>query len=71
MLTDMETCYKVMREVLRSMTPESNGFGIEPELTAKIFGTTASTSSDYLRRAATTKGRRSRGATASSRCGCC
>ena len=38
MLTDMETCYKVMRtEVLRSFTLESNGFGIEPELTAKIF----------------------------------
>ena len=38
MLTDMETCYKVMRtEVLRSMTLESAGFGIEPELTAKIF----------------------------------
>jgi glycosyltransferase involved in cell wall biosynthesis len=37
-LTDMETCYKVMRtEVLRSFTLESNGFGIEPELTAKIF----------------------------------
>jgi glycosyltransferase involved in cell wall biosynthesis len=38
MLTDMETCYKVMRiEVVRSMTLHSNGFGIEPELTAKIF----------------------------------
>lgn len=38
MLTDMETCYKVMRtEVLRSMQLQSNGFGIEPELTAKIF----------------------------------
>ena len=38
MLSDMETCYKVMRtEVLRSFTLESNGFGIEPELTAKIF----------------------------------
>jgi glycosyltransferase involved in cell wall biosynthesis len=38
MLTDMETCYKVMRtEVLRSMKLESDGFGIEPELTAKIF----------------------------------
>jgi glycosyltransferase involved in cell wall biosynthesis len=38
MLTDMETCYKVMRtEVLRSFSVESNGFGIEPELTAKIF----------------------------------
>jgi glycosyltransferase involved in cell wall biosynthesis len=38
MLTDMETCYKVMRtEVLKAMTLESDGFGIEPELTAKIF----------------------------------
>jgi glycosyltransferase involved in cell wall biosynthesis len=38
MLTDMETCYKVMRtEVLRSFKVKSNGFGIEPELTAKIF----------------------------------
>lgn len=38
MLTDMETCYKVMRtEVLRSFTVHSNGFGIEPEMTAKIF----------------------------------
>jgi len=38
MLTDMETCYKAMRvDVLRSMTLESNGFGIEPEITAKIF----------------------------------
>lgn len=38
MLSDMETCYKVMRvEVLRSMTLQSNGFGIEPEITAKIF----------------------------------
>jgi glycosyltransferase involved in cell wall biosynthesis len=37
-LTDMETCFKVMRvEVLRSMTLKSNRFGIEPELTAKIF----------------------------------
>jgi glycosyltransferase involved in cell wall biosynthesis len=38
MLTDMETCYKVMRrEVLQDMNLRSNGFGIEPELTAKIF----------------------------------
>ncbi len=38
MLSDMETCYKVMRtEVLRSMSLKSNSFGIEPELTAKIF----------------------------------
>jgi glycosyltransferase involved in cell wall biosynthesis len=38
MLTDMETCYKAMRiDVLRSMTLKSSGFGIEPEITAKIF----------------------------------
>jgi glycosyltransferase involved in cell wall biosynthesis len=38
MLTDMETCFKLMRiEVIRSMTLKSNRFGIEPELTAKIF----------------------------------
>jgi glycosyltransferase involved in cell wall biosynthesis len=38
MLTDMETCYKMMRTtVVRSLTVRSNGFGVEPELTAKIF----------------------------------
>jgi glycosyltransferase involved in cell wall biosynthesis len=38
MLSDMETCYKVMRrEVLQGMDLKSNGFGIEPEMTAKIF----------------------------------
>ena len=38
MLTDMETCYKVMRvEVLKSFRLRSEGFGIEPEMTAKIF----------------------------------
>jgi glycosyltransferase involved in cell wall biosynthesis len=38
MLSDMETCYKVMRtDVLRSMNLKSDGFGIEPELTAKVF----------------------------------
>jgi glycosyltransferase involved in cell wall biosynthesis len=38
MLTDMETCYKAMRvEVLRSFRLESDGFGVEPEITAKIF----------------------------------
>jgi hypothetical protein len=36
-LTDMETCYKVMRrEVLAGLTLKSNRFGIEPEITAKI-----------------------------------
>jgi glycosyltransferase involved in cell wall biosynthesis len=38
MLTDMETCFKAMRvNVLQAMTLKSNRFGIEPELTAKIF----------------------------------
>lgn len=37
-LTDMETCYKAMRvDVLRSFRLRSDGFGIEPEITAKIF----------------------------------
>jgi glycosyltransferase involved in cell wall biosynthesis len=37
-LTDMETCFKAMRaDVLQSFEVHSNGFGIEPELTAKIF----------------------------------
>ena len=36
-LTDMETCYKVFRaEVIKRITIEQNGFGIEPELTAKV-----------------------------------
>ncbi|MFC1862360.1 glycosyltransferase family 2 protein [Thermodesulfobacteriota bacterium] len=36
-LTDMETCYKVFRtEILRDIELEQKGFGIEPELTAKI-----------------------------------
>jgi glycosyltransferase involved in cell wall biosynthesis len=38
MLTDMETCYKVMRaEIAKGMDLQSKGFGIEPEMTAKIF----------------------------------
>jgi len=36
-LSDMETGYKVFRvEVLRNITVESNRFGIEPEITAKV-----------------------------------
>jgi glycosyltransferase involved in cell wall biosynthesis len=38
MLSDMETCYKVMRaEVIKGMVLRSTQFEIEPELTAKIF----------------------------------
>ena len=38
MLTDMETCYKVFRaEVIKGITIRSNGFDLEPEITAKIF----------------------------------
>lgn len=37
-LTDMETCYKVMRaDVARSLALESNRFDIEPEITAKLL----------------------------------
>jgi len=36
-LTDMETCYKVFRaEVIQGLKLESERFGIEPEITAKI-----------------------------------
>ncbi len=36
-LTDMETCYKVFRrEVLHGITIESQRFGFEPEITAKM-----------------------------------
>ena len=37
-LTDMETCYKVMRvEVARSLTLSANRFDIEPEITARLL----------------------------------
>jgi glycosyltransferase involved in cell wall biosynthesis len=37
-LTDMETCYKVMRiELARGLDLESNRFDIEPEITAKLL----------------------------------
>jgi glycosyltransferase involved in cell wall biosynthesis len=37
-LTDMETCFKAIRsDVLKSITLRSDGFGIEPEITAKLF----------------------------------
>lgn len=36
-LTDMETCYKVFRkEVIKTITIESDRFGVEPEITAKV-----------------------------------
>jgi glycosyltransferase involved in cell wall biosynthesis len=36
-LTDMETCYKACRrEVIQSLDLREDGFGIEPELTAKV-----------------------------------
>jgi glycosyltransferase involved in cell wall biosynthesis len=36
-LTDMETCYKVFRrDVIQSIKLNSNRFGIEPEITAKL-----------------------------------
>jgi glycosyltransferase involved in cell wall biosynthesis len=37
-ITDMETCYKVMRtNIARSLDLESNRFDIEPEITAKLL----------------------------------
>ena len=37
-LTDMETCYKVMRtEVARALALKANRFDIEPEITAKLL----------------------------------
>jgi glycosyltransferase involved in cell wall biosynthesis len=37
-LTDMETCYKVMRtEIARALELEANRFDIEPEITAKLL----------------------------------
>lgn len=36
-LTDMETCYKIFRaELIKNIVLESNRFGFEPEVTAKI-----------------------------------
>jgi glycosyltransferase involved in cell wall biosynthesis len=37
-ITDMETCYKIMRtEVARSLDLQANRFDIEPEITAKVL----------------------------------
>ncbi|HMQ33845.1 MAG TPA: glycosyltransferase family 2 protein [Chloroflexaceae bacterium] len=37
-ISDMETCYKVMRtEIIRSLNLESNDFRLEPEITAKVL----------------------------------
>jgi glycosyltransferase involved in cell wall biosynthesis len=37
-MTDMETCFKAVRaEVLKGMDLKSDRFGIEPEITAKLF----------------------------------
>ena len=37
-MTDMETCFKAVRaDVLQNMDLKSNRFGIEPEITAKLF----------------------------------
>jgi len=37
-MTDMETCFKAVRaDVLKALSLESDRFGIEPEITAKLF----------------------------------
>jgi len=39
-LTDMETCYKAFRrDIIQQIDIRENGFGIEPELTAKVART--------------------------------
>ncbi len=39
-LTDMETCYKLIRtEIIKGIDLKEKGFGIEPEITAKIAKT--------------------------------
>jgi hypothetical protein len=39
-LTDVETCYKVFRApLLRNLDLRENGFGFEPEITAKLAKT--------------------------------
>lgn len=39
-LTDMETCYKLFRtEIIKGINLKEKGFGIEPEITAKIAKT--------------------------------
>jgi len=39
-LTDMETCYKLFRtEIIKGISLKEKGFGIEPEITAKIART--------------------------------
>ncbi len=35
-LTDMETCYKVSKRGHKDKTIESDRFGVEPEITAKV-----------------------------------
>jgi hypothetical protein len=38
-LTDMETCYKVMRaDVARSLALDAQRFDIEPQITARLLG---------------------------------
>ena len=37
-LSDMETCYKVLEgELARSLNLKSEGWGIDPEITAKVL----------------------------------
>jgi glycosyltransferase involved in cell wall biosynthesis len=41
-MTDMETCFKAVRaDVLKSLPLKSDRFGIEPEITAKLFKASA------------------------------
>ncbi len=58
-MTDMETCFKAIRtDLLRKITLRSDRFGIEPEITAKLFkaGRAGVRGPDHLRRARLLRG---------------
>ena len=72
-LSDMETCYKLIaRSVFESLDLRANRFDIEPEITAKILRRRIRIYEVPISYAGREfdEGRRSRGATASRRCGC-
>ena len=49
-LTDMEVCYKVFRrEVIQGITLKSDRFGFEPEVTAKVAGSSRARRPDACR----------------------
>ena len=74
-LTDMETCYKIMRaDVARSLKLTANRFDIEPEITARLLRgghRILELPVHFDAAVARCRARRSAGATASARYRCC